>query len=65
MSIVKETEQKCKNCGKTAEINIQQAWIRFTWNKITGNWDNIDIYAVDSNEFYCEECWDEEQKING
>ncbi len=48
-------DHKCDKCGKPATQNIQNWWHVYTIDS-DGNFDEVNDYAGDVNEFFCDDC---------
>jgi hypothetical protein len=52
-------DYKCKDCGKPATINLQQNWQKYSI-KPNGDTELEKEWEGDDNEFYCDNCAEEE-----
>lgn len=50
-----EHDYTCDNCGKPAEYNVQN-WFRSYSIDNDGDFQEINDWEGDSNEFYCKKC---------
>lgn len=52
----------CVSCGDPATINCQNAWHTYSIDN-NGDFNEIDSNEGDTNEFYCDKCWDDHNGI--
>lgn len=48
-------EYLCDYCGKPATINLQNTWHKYDIDD-EGEFDEINSWEGDTNEFYCDAC---------
>jgi len=57
--VIKLHEHVCDVCGKPATINYQHCWVSWTITE-KGDFVNEEFHDSDENEFYCDDCWENE-----
>ena len=55
-------DHKCEKCGKPATVNLQQNWQKYAI-EYDGSFTEVDTWEGDTNEFYCDQCYDKEMSI--
>ena len=51
----------CDICGKPATLNLQNNWQLFDITS-SGDFKEQDTWEGDSNEFYCDDCYEKEME---
>lgn len=54
-------DHTCDNCGKPATLNLQNNWQLFDITPNGAFFEN-DTWEGDSNEFFCDDCYEKEMK---
>lgn len=49
-------DYKCGNCGNPATVNYQLVWVSWAITP-DGDFNDIEFYGTDENEFWCDRCW--------
>lgn len=52
----------CDNCGKPATLNLQNNWHLYDITP-AGKFESNDEWDGDSNEFFCDECYEKEMSL--
>lgn len=55
-------DHECEKCGAVATHNLQQNWQLYSISPC-GNFKLSKEWGGDTNEFYCENCYEEEMSI--
>lgn len=54
-------DYKCDKCKKPAVYNLQDAWHLYDIDQ-KGDFEELKSWEADTNEFWCESCYDKEYR---